>query len=128
MYSIKTRVVGFFHCRVCLRKATCGYFKRHAFIFLTHNLISSHVVYMVHGTCLMSGPCTMYLRQVHTRAGRIWHVHDDKELQEMSVQLFLGICLSYSSHFVPFPLSLGEKKIKRTRVNPRSKPCTLACC
>ena len=33
----------------------------------------------------------MYLRQVHIRAVRIWRVHDDKELQEMSVTLKLGI-------------------------------------
>ena len=52
VYNIKTRVVDFFHCRVCPRKATCEYSKRHTFIFLSHNLISSHVVYMVHGTWL----------------------------------------------------------------------------
>ena len=102
MYSIKKRVVGFFHCCVCPRKATCENFKRLAFIVLSHNLISSHVVYMVHGTCLMSGPCTMYLRQVHTRAGKIWRVHDDKELQEMSVHLFfMDLSLLFQS-FCPF--------------------------
>ena len=30
----------------------------------------------------------MYLRQVHTRAGIIWHVDDDKELWALSVPPF----------------------------------------
>ena len=63
----------------------------------------------------------MYLRQVHTRAGRIWRVHDEEELQEISVHLFLGISLSYSSHFVPFPLSLGEEKFQKNTVKSLSQ-------
>ena len=43
-------------------------------------LVSSHVGSHVHGTCLISGPCTMYLRQVHTRSGRIWRALHNKEL------------------------------------------------
>ena len=128
MYSIMTRVVGFFHCHVFPRKATCDYSKRHAFIFLSHNLISSHVVYMVYGTCIMAGPCTMYLRQVHTRAGRIWCVHDDNELQEMSVPLFWGFSFLIGVISSLILCLLVERKIKRTRLNPWPKPCTLACC
>ena len=76
-------------------------FKRHAFTQLSHSLISSYVVSMVQGTWLMSGPCTMYLKQVHTRALRIWFVHDNTELQEMSAHLFLGFSLLFQS-FCPF--------------------------
>ena len=128
MYSIKTRVVGFFHCHVCPRKAICEYSKRHAFIFLSHNWISSHVVYMVHGKCLMAGQCTMYIRHVHTRAGRIWRVHDDKELQTMSVPLFLGFFSLIAVISSLILCLLVKRKIKRTRFNPWPKPCTLACC
>ena len=84
VYSIKARVVGFFHCRVCPRKATCDYSKRHAFIFLSYNLISSHIVYILHG----------------------WTVYHVPETGPP----FLGIFLSNSSHFVPYPLSLVEEK------------------
>ena len=128
MYSIKTRIVGFFLCCVYPRQATCEYSKRHTFTFCSHNFISSHVVYMVHGTCLMAGQCTMYMRHVHTRAGRIWRVHDDKELQAICVPLFQGFFSLIAVISSLILCLLVKRKIKRTRFNPRPKPYTLACC
>ena len=51
---------------------------------------------------------SMYLRQVHTRAGITWRVHDDKELFALSVPPFRR--LSSLRHFVPFTLSFDEEK------------------
>ena len=34
---------------------------------------------------------------------------------------FLGLFLSYSSHYVPFPLSLGEEKDKKNTVKSLSQ-------
>ena len=128
MYSIKTRVVGFFYYRVGPRKATCEYSKRHAFILLSHSLISSYLVTMVHGTWLMSGPCTVYLRRDHIRVGRIGRVHDDKKLQEMSVHRFKGFFSLIPVILSLFLCLLVKRKINRPRLNPFPKPCTLVCC
>ena len=51
---------------------------------------------------------SMYLRQVHTRAGITWLVHDDKELHALSVPPFRRLCSL--CHFVPFSLSFDEEK------------------
>ena len=51
---------------------------------------------------------SIYLRQVHTRAGIIWCLHDDKELHACSP--FQETFLTYYSHFVSFSLSFDEEK------------------
>ena len=58
--------------------------------FCLHHLIliDSHVVYPCHGTCLTRCDWIMYLRNVYTRAGIFWRVHEDKELEELSVPPF----------------------------------------
>ena len=50
----------------------------------------------------------MYLRKVNTRAGIIYRVHDDKELQELSVPPFKRLSSLISEIYIF--LSFDEEK------------------
>ena len=67
----------------------------------------------------------MYLIQAHTRAGIIWHVHDDKKLHELSVHSFKRLISVILSPFLCF---LTKRKIESTWSIPRTEPCTFVCC
>ena len=128
MYSIKTRVVGFFHCRVCPGKTTCEHSKWHANGSLSHMHSMQPCSVPCHGTCLTGCDWSMCLRQVHARAGIVWRVHGDKELQELSVPPFTRLSSLITVILSPFLCLLLKRKIESTWFNFKTKPCTLACC
>ena len=61
---------------------------------------------------------SVYFGQVHARAGRIWRVHDDKELQELSVSPFYRFPSLITVISSLFLCLLVKRKIKSTRFTP----------